>query len=794
MRSLRFSQWTSAVFTITVSLFFPACGGHKPPPISPFAAKITLNPSPSYSIQLGSSLLLTATAQNASNATIRPAFTFTSSNPGVLDVSPAGFACAGTWNAPAYSLCTPAGIGVVQVTASALGASSPPTMFFVHAPIDNVQVSLVPPVLSSPPACPTQQALPTACNLPFNRAAANQCLSQNQIQTLQATAYSQGVDITSQVGTFTWGAVNPSVVNITPVVNSSTNVATNQANISPATPGQTQIVASASGVSSQPYNFETCPVQCIDLQLSVNGQLTGLTSFSVNKGTSETITATAVDVQGCIVPKPPLTWSSSQAAALTPGTASSACAAGTACAISTTQPAAAAITASCTPPTCNIGFPLNPANYSAPYIPQPVYPVTPISGLVTGAPVATTVLATSQDCYSNNLCTVGLYNVSTSTNLPGSATPLPAPPNSLMLDEAGDRAYMGSEFGAFSITLASLGGTSNPFASLPAPGTPLGLVTGKVVAVARNGSSAVFSDTVSTPNQVYVVTSVSSSPATPLNINTATAAAVSPDGLKAFILGDGGNTLYIYSTLQFLQPPISLPAPATSIVFSSSGSFALFAGGAAASTIAIRNTCDNSAVSLPAPGLSTPPLFLTMVPAGSVPMGNAIIPNLQPSGLDVFFGLDNTGIDVIATTSSAAPLTSLCPQTISLAQTTQNTTFMPTHVNIGQGTFHPINFFVSPNSLAYIVASDLSKILVYDLNTNAVSAIALANNATPVAAGMTVDGSLIYVAGSDGLLHELNTGTALDEMEIAFVPLPDSLNSFCYTGSNCALNMVAVKP
>jgi len=282
---------------------------------------------------------------------------------------------------------------------------------------------------------------------------------------------------------------------------------------------------------------------------------------------------------------------------------------------------------------------------------------------------------------------------------------MPAPPNSLIFDAVGDRAFAGSQFGAFVITPANFGGTTSPFTSLPASGTTLGLVTGKVLAVSSNGGTAIFSDTVSTPNRVYVVNSSSST--TSLNINSAIAAAFSPDGLKGFILGNGGNTLYVYSTLQSLQT-YQLAAPATSIVFNSTGSFALLAGGSSPSTLAIRNTCDNSAVNLSiTPGLPSPPLFLKMVPAGNVPMGDAIIPSFESAGLDLFFGLDNTGIDVIATNSAPGPVTTLCPQIISLAKTTQNVTFEPLHINIGFGAFHPINFFLSPDSTqAYIVTSD----------------------------------------------------------------------------------------
>jgi WD40 repeat protein len=771
-------------------------------------------------MQLGTSILLTASAQNSSNGGLRPVFTYAispSSPAGVLDIASNGFACAGTWNAPSYTICTPGNTGLVEVTASALGETSPPTLIFVHAHIDNIQVSLVPPINSPPPACPAQQALPNACQIPFNSGNCTtqidsqgqpytscKCLSQNQVETLQANAYSQGNDITAQVGPFIWIQATQGVATVTPIVNTTYNVATNQATASPGTPGATQVIASASGVYSQPYNLESCPVQCIALQLSVNGQYVDQTNFVASKGTTETIAATAVDVQGCIVPKPALTWVSSQPAALALGSATATCSTATTCAVSTPQPGAAAITASCTPPTCNVGFPLNLANLPAPYIPQPVYPVTAISGLVTGAANSTSVLATSQDCYSDILCTVALFSVSTSTNLPGAPNGMPAPPNSLMFDPAGDTAFAGGEFGALVINPANLTGATNtsPFTALPAPGTPLGLVTGKILAVSPSGHTTVFSDTVSTPNQVYVVTAAPSS-TTPLNINSATAAAFSPDGSEVFILGDGGNTLYVYSPLQYLQTlsPGPLPTPATSITFNSTGSFALLSGGSPAGSLAFYRTCDNSLVTpyQSAPAILTPPLFLKMVPSGGIPQGNLfggiLIPNLQPAGLDFFLGLDDTGIDIIATTSSQPPLAALCPQQVTLAQTTANATFPPVHINLNQGTFHPINFFVSPDSTrAYIVTSDFG-IFVYNFNTNSVSTkIGLINDATPVAADMTVDGTLIYVAGSDGLLHQINTILGVDLYQTSFVPLPNSSNNFCYTGPDCHLNLVAVKP
>jgi hypothetical protein len=835
MGRLRSVQWVPVGVIILTIWLLPGCGGHKPAGTNPFPAKITLNPPISTSLQLGSTLLFTASAENADNKNIAPTFTFsltTTSPSGILDISPSGYACAGSWNAPYYNVCTPSQSGVVQVVASALGATSNPTYVFVHPPIDSIQVSVVPPVNSPPPACPNQ-VLPLACDVPFNTAAANYCVSQNQLVTLQATAYSKGNDITSQVGPFTWGQASPNVVTLTPIITSSaTNIPTNQATITSGIPGQTQVVATASGVTSQPYVAETCPIQCIALQPGTNGtEEIGTTSFVTTKGTSETITATAVDVQGCIVPKPPLTWTSTAPAAITAGSAASTtsttttttgtttttvggCSNSASCSITTAQPGAAAITASCTPPTCNVGFPLNPAGYPAGsiYIPAPVYPVSAISGLVTGATTAANVFATSQDCYSNSACTVALYDISTTSNVAGSPDSLPTPPNSMMFDSAGDKAYAGSQYGAALITTANLASSStSPFTPLPAAGTPQGLVIGKVIAVSPNGSLAIFSDTVSTPNQVYVTNTSGSATTTALNINSATTAAFTPDNSKAFILGNGGNTLYVYSTLQSLQT-YPLSAPADAIAFSSSGAFAFLAGGSSASSVEVLNTCNN----LPATtagggtfsitGLPATPIFLKMIPQGSAPTGPSLPALYQEpngmNGLDVFVGIDNTGIDVFATSTTTPlvlPATGLCPsQQIALATQYPNGTpsVPPVHISLQKGTFNPIAFFVAPGGdQLYLVTSDQG-VLVYNFGTQSVSAIPLNGNGNPapVAADMTVDGTLMYVAGTDGILHELNLQTGLDVMEIPFPQLPNSSNTFCYESFSCALNIVVIKP
>src|ERR1700680_2915384 len=317
--SRRLMLLTSTLWLCTLG----GCGGHKPAGPSPFPAKITLSPADSASLQAGSTISFSASAQNVSNSGISASFTYQSSNTEILNIASNGVACAGKWDAQ-FVTCTPGASGVAQVTASALGATSAPTLIFVHPPIDNIQISKVVPVNSPPPACPGQQMFPAACALPF--IANNSCLSSNQQMTLQATAFSKGVDITGVVGPFTWSPSSSTVFKLTPVTSSSDNVPTNQAVVATGAPGLTPIFATAAGVSSLPYYAETCPVRCIALELGSSGsQNGGQTSFTATKATSQPVTARAVDIQGCVVPKAPLTWSSSQPASISAATS---CAAG----------------------------------------------------------------------------------------------------------------------------------------------------------------------------------------------------------------------------------------------------------------------------------------------------------------------------------------------------------------------------------------------------------------------------------------------------------------------------------
>jgi hypothetical protein len=845
---------------------FSGCGaGTKPgPPI--FPGRVSLSPGAVTSLVLGATLNFSASAATASGTNISTPITFSSSDTSVLTLAPNGVACAGHWDV-AFTACTPGNTGLVQVTASALGANSVPTNVFVHPPIDSITVTGV--LLDG---VPVQEP----------------CLSQSQSMTVEAHAFSQGTDITSSVGPFTFSANNTSVVNLIPLVNSAYNFPTNQATAKASFPGLTQIYASASGVSSSYFQqpqfqnsqeamspvldfFETCPIQSISLELGTGSQQSGQTTFVASKGTPETVTAVLTDVMGnsslpntnggIVLSKIPLTWSASQPGVLSAG---SGCL--ETCALSTPLPGSGTVTASCSPPTCNIGFPVIPNSISSvlavdptcaqfsqffhalypkfinchQLIPVPVYasPLPPnliasncvvgpdtdcpgigaISGVITGATTSATVLATSTGCAHESpaTCTASVYSLSTARAATGPENPIPVTPNSMLFDLTGDKAYMGSDFGAQVVNPSNFGTTTSPF-------TSLGTVTGKVLATSNNGTIAVFSDTIHSPNQAYIVNTANASSlsATPLNIPAAVAAAFSPDGLKTFMFGNGGSSLYVYSSLQALQGPITLagPANANTVAFSPNSAFAFVAEAAANGgkpNLTAYNTCNNQVAASPASNpvpaifnLPANPLLMRVLPGvhidGRDSYGYAI-----PDGIHVLI-LDSTGFDVVTSAISPPAAGTLCPQALTFVPSGD-----PVHavqrIELDQGTLQPVNFFTSADgSQLYVASASNARILVYDFGSGAVTGIELMGNATPICtpggspgsclpntADMSVDAGTIVVAGSDGMLHQLSTALGgNDQVQLLFPSLPNYLNPFCTftpTQGPCSLNVVLTRP
>ncbi|MFZ0734880.1 MAG: hypothetical protein WAM79_21370 [Candidatus Sulfotelmatobacter sp.] len=808
------------------------CGGGAKAGAPLYPGHITLTPTTTISLALGGTLNFIASVQTASGTNLNVPVTFSSSDPSILNLASNGVACAGQWDI-AFTTCTPGAVGVVTVTASALGATSIPTYVFVHPAIDNVTV-----VGLFPTGTPVQEP----------------CLSQTQSMTVEAHAYSQGNDITSSVGPFIWTSNNPTVVNLIPIINSYYSFPTNQATARAVVPGITNIIATAGGVSSTTFQqpqfsnsqgatspaldfFATCPIQNISLEVGEAGS--GQTTFVASKSSLQTIVATLTDVMGnsslpntnggIVLTKIPLTWASSQ-----PGVFTIASSCGQSCSASTGSAGSVAITASCSPPSCNVGFPLVPVSLStsalvtactqffqplAPnksfscqeLLPVPVYaspvfitptgdiplqpPTGAVGGVVTGTAGAASVFAASTGCAHEipSACYTSAYYFSTSKGSVGGENPLPVAPNSALFDLSGARVYTGSDFGAEIITPANFGTSTNPFSSL-------GTVTGRVLAVSNDGAAAAFSDTIHTPNQVYIVNTASTTTqgTTALNISAASTATFSPDGLKTFIVaGSTGNSLYIYSSLQALQGPITLSGPANDIVFSPNGAFAYVAeaSGTGGPSLSAFSTCNNQ--------------LMGSVPLPANPLLTKVLPNLHIDGRDSYgnpipdgihvLALDSTGFDIITSIISAPAAGTLCPQGLSFisddpARTAQR-------IELGEGTLQPVNFFASADGTQlYVANATSSTIFIYNfLVGSVIGGIPLLNNATPLTAEMSVDGGTILIAGSDGMLHVVTTTIGGNDTSppLSFPNLPNYLNAFCSitpSAGPCALTIAATRP
>jgi hypothetical protein len=815
MGRLRSCGWQCAV-AITLAGAISSCGGHKFSGVSTNPARVTLSPGGSTSVQQGNTVTFTALAQNASGSTVNTTITYASSDTTVMNIAPNGVACAGVWN-QGYTICTPAGSGVVKITATGLGATSVPTYVFVHPPIDNITVTGI-----------------LLDNVPIQEP----CLEPTQSMTVEAHAFSQGTDITSSVGPFTWTANNTAVVHLIPIVNLTYNFATNQASAVATFPGITQIYATASGVTSTSFQqpqyqngqgtspildfYETCPIQSINLELNRAGSQQ--TTFSNPKGTPISAVATITDVMGNsslpntvglpVLAKIPLVWTSSN-----PAVANASAGCSETCSISTPLSGAAAITASCTPPVCNLGFPYAPAVLSSPacaqffqvsscqlFLPMPVYAsplcVTPgsckttaaLSGQIQGALTTPAVIATSLGCAATLPvdCITAIYNVGLAKGSVGGPNFMPVNPNSILFTPAGDRAYVGSDFGAQVLNPGNLGTTNSAF-------TALGTVTGKILATSLDGNTALFSDTIHIPNQVYIVNTSNPSSTTlvPLNIFSASAAGFSSDGLKAYIFGYDSNSnpnLYVYSSQQALQV-IPLPAQTTvnSIAFSNNVAFAYvvepFNAGVGGPAVTVYDTCDNQISTNGTPSFTPQVIPLTATPISFRPL---------PDG-EHFVVLESGGsIDYITASITSVPVPGLT-QTATVSSCPMWVSHTLTNFNLQQGNLSPLNFFPSAQgSLFYVLAADRGSILVYNLASNSVSGIPLVGNALPIEGGISADTGTIIVADNNGKLHQISTSLGgSDQLQLSFPDLPDYLDSFCTftpVSGPCTFDTVAVRP
>ncbi len=823
-------QRCSSVFvsiaTIASVLALAGCLGKSTPnPSGGGVQSVSLSPSNFISIDTGATQVFSATARNATGGTILGLdiqFIVQSgdTNPAPLSIASNGNACAGTWDIT-VTICTAGTPGIAIVTATTNGFRSAPTTVYVHQHIDSVQIS-------------SADATPPLYD----------CFTQGQASLFQAKAYSNNTEITDTVGPFNWSSSNNGVVTINTTASS---LPPNQIQTTGKSPGITQLSATVSGATSQPFPFTTCLVKAVYLQ--INGQPQAGNSVIVNNGGSVIVTATAVDTLYGIAPgdnaplaDPPLTWSTTNPEVIAFGTLTNTT--GTNTAAARANLGGATLTASCSPPSCNIGLPgLTPTSPPQTVPGLPIYASNgtlpngsagfgSISVQVTeSANTKTptyTAWATTNQCNDAPGCVTALFSVSPTnpgTDPIGNIVALPRTPNSMLVNHATSaRIYFGSDQGLMYVDVSA----ASPGATLISnSSTPCNVaLCGKALAVSNNGSLVAVADNTTIPHQVYIYNGGSNATA-PVDLvipnDTVTAAAFSPDQLKLFLLTDTGH-MYIYSTVDALTS-VPLATTATDVKFSADGSFAYIAG-APASSVSSYSTCS-------LPGVGSVDITNGTVPTSSTPVEifpSPVLPlPFKQSGFfwttQTLLTLEPPNIEFLTAEFAQLPLppTPLLPMQ---SQYTCNPPMFPLNgftrgnsYNLGLGAFTPVYAqLVDAGNEMIVVGRHIPSVLLFNVSDGTTSSITLTGTTPdPLAASASTDGSQVYVAVCDAYpnndpsqpcaaasVHIVITNSQTqfpqgDYLDVPYANINDNNNmNMCNNqgpnGALCLPNMIAIRP
>ncbi len=410
--------------------------------------------------------IATPTAYNCKGAKSSvTTFAYGTSNNQLLDISPTGNLCAGTWNRrsgggiPDYTICNypaplPSTNGLpyssVTVTATADSVTSNTVTVWVHAQVTAVSLVL------------QQYGTNTTINGCLSQQQTAQLNSQayyslNGTQTLLCSPNSTTVPACSQaIGNLTYASQNPTIASID-----------EYGVITAEQPGTTYITASVAGSGSSAGEFSTCPPASINIAL--NGQTTG----TVTQGVTQNLVTTVYDTNGTALTGLSLDYQSTNPLNISAGTGG---------AVTANFAGQAAIYAVCQPTTCNTA-PIDVIGLN-----QTGTPVTSNAVTITTPGTASTFLwlANPQSYY--------LVAVELITGTIGSTTKLPYLPNSMVMDRDGNNLYLGSthELMVYSTTTNSLI-KEDP------------TVQGTVLAVSPNNEQLLMSDPIRKLFYLYTV-------------------------------------------------------------------------------------------------------------------------------------------------------------------------------------------------------------------------------------------------------------------------------------------------
>jgi trimeric autotransporter adhesin len=361
-------------------------------------------------------------------------YTYGTSNNQIVDISPTGNLCAGTWNRnsgggiPNFTVCnipnplpTTNGLPYVTagVTATGEGVTSNQVTVYTHAQVTSVSLVLEQSATNTTPetGCLSQTQTAQLDSQAF--------YSVNGAQTLLCGPNSTSVpSCSTAIGNLAYVSQNPSIATISET-----------GQITAVLPGTTYITASVAGSGSSAGYFSTCPPANISVTLN------GATSGTVTQGVTQNLVTTITDTKGSTIQGLTLAYQSTNPLDISAGTGG---------AITANFAGQATVYAVCQPQTCNpspidkVGINLtgtsitsNPVTITTPGIASDFVwmasPMSPCAGCAAPLP------GLPPNAGSQYFTPVELISGTL-----GSPVKMPYIPNSMVLDRTGTNLYFGS--------------------------------------------------------------------------------------------------------------------------------------------------------------------------------------------------------------------------------------------------------------------------------------------------------------------------------------------------------------
>ena len=536
-------------------------------------------------------------------------YNYGTTNNKLVDISPTGNICAGTWNRntgggiPDYTVCnfpnplpSSGGLpyGVAYITAAVDSVTSNPVKVFIHAQVSSV--ALVGP----------QQCLSQTQTADLD---AQACFSSNGSQYLLCAPSSVTTSgspnlacpvppgqtlasipsCTASIGYFNFSVGNSTVATIN----------TNANQITANAPGTTAISASIAGSGSSAGYFSTCPPKSISVTLA-----DGTTKGVVTKGVPQNLTTKVIDSNNNSITGLTLDYQSTNPIDISVTTLGS---------VASRNPGVASIYAICQPVSCNPS-PINQLGFNG-------------TGLsISSNAVNLTTPGTISDYvwFASPGQSQYFVPIELLTGTIGSTVRLPYVPNSMVMDKEGTTLYFGSARELMTYSTAS-NTLSKQDSNAP----------GVVLAVSPNNSQVLINDQV---RQLFYLYNTASGVSTAFG-GLGNAAAWTPDSKTLYITDNAAlnnatitghtDTLYVYSQYSgwstYPLPPSPLPA----------GSIPpeKLNGDPVPANVAVSGTMQTPALTIPGVGAylrGTPTVAHTWCPTGKVTSAGSTIDHFYP--------------------------------------------------------------------------------------------------------------------------------------------------------------------